>query len=845
MAPQSKLLLALCFLVLLMAGDISCRRSRSRSRRRSRSKKEPSVRKRSKLRQTRKYGNRAKPKKDKAADEEKESDKAKADTGVDPAEKPETQPVETSKEPENEVQKTSSEEIVKEEKPDQTEQADPNPVASEDVIVEQDETVKEEEPQVQDSKPKETIQKPETEAKVENETQPEDQDDTQPEEEDDSPQEEEINPTELPETTEPEEQSEISEELNPPTEKNTPNQPSWGQKLESLMDYQFFHSSKKYYQHAHQKGFQYIDKSVDFLGKHSKEYYNLAKENDTTRNLLVMAIYSFFLIKILGCLSSLCCRTKSAAKHSNTSSVEVDKLSGQVRVLSTQLQTLKSDIQRLNSQSEVLAQKIDDCQFPASSNGKAIKKQSIVARNGTVPDEKVNEMMSFFTDSLRDVWSQIKVIKANIRENDVSQLSFNFNPNSYRLEGAGIGKSKLSPQNEKTIQKEISEAVGYGAKSNPAKDAKKSQRNVPPVKPKSQIVQKTDQVSPTPVQASNNLAEITQAKDTPHMPSNNATQAPATQIPQPKRGVKPKVKKPIAKRPLPKMKRPGMGRKLKPVKTKKPRFLLNKKPISVIKQPVSIAEKIPEIKPQDNNIHPEETENQPKSNLVIPQGTPVQSDIITEAAPLNPNYQANNVFNTESNHVALENTQNQPFSMPMPGQVAGVPTKPITEKRESTQSNHSKQTHLSQNKRTTNFFAQSQKSEEKQNDNATEQPNPKPAMSLNSGALQTPKQSQTQRSPLTQSKAPAINEFFAPQTCPNPVAVDSSKSEPTEPALTQVQTPAPKISAILGMKNRSKIPSRRIPNRMKRGRKVPKKPIAMKKPMFKKPEGISDKPKGI
>ena len=803
------------------------------------------MRKRSKLRQTRKYKNRPRPKKDKAAGEEKESDKPKADTGIDPVKQPETQPVEAAKEPVKEpakepakepvkeVQKTSNDETAKEETPDQTEQADPNPVIKEDTIVKQDETVKEEEPKVQESEPEEIIKKQEPEAEVQN--------DTQPEDEDENPEEEELNQADLPDTIEPEAESEISEEINPGKEKDSADQPGWLQKLESLMDNQLFHTSKKYYQHAHQKGFQYIDKSVDFLGHHSKEYYNLAKENDTTRNLLVMAIYTFFLIKILNCLSSLCCRRKSVSKHSNTNSAEVEKLSGQVRLLTTQLQTLRSEIQRLNSQSEALAQKINDSKFPVSSNGKAAN----IPSNGTVPDEKVNEMMSFFTDSLRDVWSQIKVIKANIRENDVSQLSFNFNPNSYRLEGASIGKSKLSPQNEKTIQKEISEAVEYGAKSNIVKDAKKSQRRVPPVMPRAQMVQKNNQVSPTPEQALNNFGGVTQTKNSPHMASNNATQAPVTEIPQPKHVVKHEIKKPIAKRPLPKMKRPGMGRKLKPVKTKKPRFLLNKKPISVMKQPASIAEKFQETKPEDNNIHPEEPQNPPKSNQVIPQDPPVQSDIITESAPQNPNYQAPNVFNTESPNVALEDTQNQPFSMPMPGQVAGVPTNSLPEKRESTQSNHSKQTHISQNKRATNFFAQSQKSEEKQNSTVNEQQTPKPAMSPNSGALQTPTQPQTQRSPLPQSKAPAINEFFAPKTCPNPVAVETPTSEPKGPALAQVQTPAPKISGILGMKNRSKIPSRRIPNRMKRGRKVPKKPIAMKKPTFKKPSGVSAKPKGI
>ena len=380
------------------------------------------------------------------------------------------------------------------------------------------------------------------------------------------------------------------------------------------MNNKIFLTSKEYYDSIHQCGLDYFERSIEYLSVKSTEYYSVIKQNEALRNALILFIYSFLFMRIFSFLCS-CCK-KSPVNSGN---------------LSKNLQLLKKENEELNMKITKLSLKVNK-----SSEGvdmeklKDVVKEEIQRIKGSSGDSKRNkddeEIFTFFHDSLRDLWSEIKSIKSRLRETDVSQLSLNFDPKMFKMENGKKGISQ-SPEDK----------PGMNTKDNESQPANVLSEEInPPLDNIKETLEESKPEVPVPLVKS----------------------------------------KPLIKPKMPKMVKPKFPKK-KPMR-------MVPKPKIPMKTPTPVFENKPETSPLppqqtppifEANIKEEETlptNSNPKPPVQIP---PAKVDPISEVNPPAPsNSQETPVIDKKpENQIAEEIVKNSPVK----GKPIAVPQKPM------------------------------------------------------------------------------------------------------------------------------------------------------------------------
>jgi hypothetical protein len=273
----------------------------------------------------------------------------------------------------------------------------------------------------EEDKPKETV-KPEETIKPEETAKPEE--------------------TKKPEETVNEEILETKSEAS--AEEQFSEESKWGKHIDSLMKSNFFLKSKGYYDSIHQCGLEYFEKSIEYLTVKSSEYYSVIRQNEAMRNGFLLLIYSFLLMKVFSVLCS-CCRGRKG--YQGDSSALIRKLQDENKALNVKLNNLSL---KLNKSSSEIPD-IDKIRESLLNEMKQFQKSSS-EKNRSKDDE---EIFTFFHDSLRDLWSEIKSIKSRLRETDVSQLSLNFDPKLFKVDQS----KKVLSQTPKNKNKKPEEAI--------------------------------------------------------------------------------------------------------------------------------------------------------------------------------------------------------------------------------------------------------------------------------------------------------------------------------------------------------------------------------------------------
>lgn len=208
--------------------------------------------------------------------------------------------------------------------------------------------------------------------------------------------------------------------------------------FEKFLESHFFLNTKNYYNKIHEKGIDYFEKSIEYLSVKSNEYYAIIKQNELMRNAFVLIVYLFLFSKLISMLLSC----QSSQTNISACHKRVKNLEKQIKQISMQLSILSL---KLNKSSE--------SSFNITHNDLYDMKLDLLAfMNDVFENDCSHDMSSFFHDSVKDLWSEIKVIK--------SRLSVSKNDNGQFL--VFVNHSKIPVQSIETLQKiinQISEPV--------------------------------------------------------------------------------------------------------------------------------------------------------------------------------------------------------------------------------------------------------------------------------------------------------------------------------------------------------------------------------------------------
>ena len=382
---------------------------------------------------------------------------------------------------------------------------------------------------------------------------------------------------------------------------------NWSKPFNKLMNSKIFLTSKEYYDSIHQCGVDYFERSIEYLSVKSSEYYSLIKQNEAMRNGFIVLIYSFLFMKIFSVLCSCCRRPQKGAGNSSRYFNELKRENAELK---KSVESLRAEIGKSPS-AQVDMKKLKESiknelkNLPGNQGGSTRAKE----------DE---EIFTFFHDSLRDLWSEIKSIKSRLRETDVSQLSFNFDSKMFKSDNTKKNISQV--KEEKTM---------------PAKPPGMPKMVTPEVKPQlGNITEKVeDSTKPAPSPAKK--APIPVIK----RPPITKPKIPIKTIPR---------KKPM---PLPKpVKTPSPIPEEKKQETPLPVEEAHVEPVEEIKTPV----KEEQAKPPVNPVPPvnpfsqppvSETLDQPVNQEPVESFTPVKTEEVQEPkAPVTvPNTEVQNV----------------------------------------------------------------------------------------------------------------------------------------------------------------------------------------------------------
>lgn len=319
-------------------------------------------------------------------------------------------------------------------------------------------------------------------------------------------------------------QETISEDSVIDEDKGSKSESQWTRHFDSLMKSKFFLKSKGYYDSIHQCGLDYFERSIEYLSVKSSEYYSVIRQNEEMRNGFLVLIYSFLFMKVFSVVCSCCTRSPQSTKNVHKA---LQKLKNENEQLKTKLAKLVTRVEEGSAKKE----SPDLGQVKESIMEEVRRMQHSANQGKRGKDEE--EIFTFFHDSLRDLWSEIKSIKSKLRETDVSQLSLNFDPKMFRMDSTKKIGSQTADDN---LPKASTDSVKNNLSNVLTGDVKDPLQGI------------KEAVEETPVKAEN--------VDAPERVT-NATKAPLVKPKIPKR--RPILKKPMIKKPkstLPRMPEP-------------------------------------------------------------------------------------------------------------------------------------------------------------------------------------------------------------------------------------------------------------------------------------------------
>lgn len=441
----------------------------------------------------------------------------------------------------------------------------------------------------------------------------------------DPPKPEPENTKEQEQPTPPVKQETISEESTVDDDKGSKSESQWTKHLDSLMKSKFFRKSKGYYDSLHQCGLDYFERSIEYLSVKSSEYYSVIRQNEAMRNGFLVLIYSFLVMRICSMICSCCTKNPKSSKSVHKT---VQKLKKENEQLNAKLAELEKKMG--SSPSDQKEQNLGQLRESIIEEVRTWQKRTNEGKSGK--DEE--EIFTFFHDSLRDLWSEIKSIKSRLRETDVSQLSLNFDPKMFKMDNskkmpAQTGEENETKTNADQVKSNFSDVLTGDAKD-PLEGIKEA---VEETQSKSEILaapKVPTNIKKMPV-IKPKIPKRMNLKKTPKILK---PKLKPTKVPMPSSGANPTPKDSVTSEPdlnIQKNENPIPVEQKHPLPTKP---VLNEAPKSENPEPEIVKEHNPQIESTGNKQEPRQMEKKKSEDAIQSKPAPVVQPKMTPQKPI-------------------------------------------------------------------------------------------------------------------------------------------------------------------------------------------------------------------